>query len=463
MSKTFTHQYLPNSDQKIRKIMLDEINVKDIEQLFMDIPEEVKLKRGLNIPEALSEYQLRHFIEKILSKNVSINEISTFLGSGCYPHYVPAAVNEILNRSEFITSYTPYQPETSQGLLQVLFEYQSLICELTGMEFSNSSLYDGSTALGEAARMVKRITGRNEFLIPYYIDPEKLSVLMTYAEPAGIKVIKIKQNKENGQIDIDDLEKKLSDRTAGLYFENPSYLGCYEIEVETISELAHKHEALVIVGVDPISLGILKPPGEYGADIVVGEGQSLGNMMNFGGPLLGIFACNSNKYLRQMPGRIIGMTTSHESNERAFCMVLQTREQHIRREKATSNVCTNEALCAVAAAAYLSLLGPTGLKSLCETIITKSHYTIKKLDSIDGIKAPLINSKHFKEFTVNFDKTNLKVEEVHHLLLGKKIHGGKNIKNDFPELGETSLFCVTETHSQNDIDKLVNSLNEITR
>jgi glycine dehydrogenase subunit 1 len=186
-------------------------------------------------------------------------------------------------------------------------------------------------------------------------------------------------------------------------------------------------------------------------------------MMNFGGPLLGIFACNSNKFLRQMPGRIIGMTTSSESNERAFCMVLQTREQHIRRERATSNVCTNEALCAVAAAAYLSLLGPTGLKNLCETIITKSHYTIKKLDSIDGIKAPLINSKHFKEFTVNFDKTNLKVEEIHRLLLGKKIHGGKNIKNDFPELGETSLFCVTETHSQKDIDKLVSSLNEIIR
>jgi len=207
----------------------------------------------------------------------------------------------------------------------------------------------------------------------------------------------------------------------------------------------------------------LKPPGEYGADIVVGEGQSLGNMMNFGGPLLGIFACNSNKLLRQMPGRIIGMTTSLENNERAFCMVLQTREQHIRRERATSNVCSNEALCAVAAAVYLSLLGPTGLKSLCETIITKSHYTIEKLDSIDGIKTPLIDAKHFKEFTVNFDKTNLKVEEIHRLLLGKKIHGGKIIKNDFPELGETSLYCVTETHSQKDIDKLVNSLNEIIR
>ncbi len=461
MSKSFFHPYLPNSDPKIRKKMLKEIDIKNMEVLFEDIPSGIKLKREMNIPRGLSEYQVRYNIEGTLSRNTTINEIPMFLGSGCYPHYVPAAVKEIMNRSEFLTSYTPYQPETSQGLLQALFEYQSLICELTGMDFSNSSLYDGSSALGESARMARRVTGKREFLIPYFLDPEKLSTLRTYSEPVGIKLIQIDQNKKTGQLDINDLEKKISNETAGIYIENPSYLGCYELGVELISEIAHKRDALFIVGVDPISLGILKPPGEYGADIVIGEGQSLGNGMNYGGPLLGIFSCRGDKLLRQMPGRIIGVTTTLEKKERAYCMVLQTREQHIRRERATCNICSNEALCAIAAAAYLSLLGPIGLKNLCETIITKSHYAIKKLDGINGVRVPLMNAEHFKEFTVNFDETNKKAVEIHQSLLNKNIHIGKIIKNEFPELGETSLCCVTEIHNQKDIDKFADTLNEI--
>ncbi len=461
MPKCFVHPFLPNSYPDIRKKMLEETKVRDIEDLYTDIPETVKLKGDLKIPKSMSEYQVRRHIKEILSKNTTTIEMPTFLGSGCVPHYVPAAVQEIINRSELLTSYTPYQPETSQGLLQALFEYQSVICELTGMDFSNSSLYDWATSLGESARMAKRITGKNKFIVPHFIDPERFATLKTYAEPAGIKVVKVVQSKETGQIDLEDLENKLSSETAGVYFENPSYLGHYEEEVEAISEAVHRYGGLAIVGIDPISLGILKPPGEYGADIVIGEGQALGNSMNYGGPLLGIIACRGERLLRQMPGRLIGMTASIEDARRAYCMILQTREQHIRREGATSNICSNEALCAIAAAAYLSLLGPVGLRNLCETIITKSHYAMRKLNSIKGVKAPLIEAAHFKEFTVNFDEADIKVGEMHKRLLEHGIHGGKGIKHEFPELGETALYCVTEIHSQQEIDKLADAMKEI--
>jgi len=462
-SKYFIHPYIPNSVPEIREEMLKEIGVNSVEELFTDIPEEIKLKKELNIPNSISENQIKDFIELTLSKNITASEIPTFLGAGCWPHYIPAVVNEIVNRSELKTSYTPYQPETSQGLLQALFEYQSLICELTGMDYANCSLYDWSTSLGESARMVTRITRKNEFIVPHFINPERLATLMTYAEPVGIKIVQTKQNKITGQTDLTDLEKKLSNDTAGVYLENPSYLGYYELGVETISEIAHKHDALFVIGVDPISLGILEPPSNYGADIVIGEGQPLGNEMNYGGPLLGIFGCRGEKLLRQMPGRIVGMTTTIKEAHRAYCMVLQTREQHIRREKATSNICSNEALCAIATATYLSLLGPIGLRNLCETIITKSHYAMKKLNDIKGIKAPLIEAQHFKEFTINFNETGKKVEEVHKKLLKYGIHGGKILKHDFAELGETALYCFTEIHSQQDIDKLVETIEKVLR
>jgi glycine dehydrogenase subunit 1 len=352
MSKSFIHPYLPTSPEQIKKKMMEEIGIKSIDELYNDIPNEVKLKRELKIPGPMSEYEIMLHINKILSKNKSFYDMPMFLGAGCWPHYVPAVVQEIVNRSEFITSYTPYQPEISQGMLQSLFEYQSMICELTGMDFANSSMYDWASALGEAASMASRVTGRNEFLVPYYIHPERLSTLNAYAEPVGIKIIKIKQDLHSGQIDLSDLKKKISNKTAGVYIENPSYLGFLETQVDELSKISHEKGSLFIVGVDPISLGILKAPGDYGADIVVGEGQPLGNFMNYGGPLLGIFACKGDRLLRQMPGRIIGMTTTIDGKQKAYCMVLQTREQHIRREKATSNICSNEALCAVAGAVF---------------------------------------------------------------------------------------------------------------
>jgi len=457
-----SHPYIPNSLPEIKQEMMREIGVKTIEELYADVPQKYRLKKPLNLPESLSEFDVKKHVEALLSKNKMCSEMPMFLGAGCWPHYVPAVVKEIVQRSELLTSYTPYQPEISQGMLQALFEYQSMICELTGMEVANCSLYDWASALGEACRMASRLTRRNEILVPKIVHPERLATLQAYAEPAGIKIKQVAYNKETGQNSPEDLKNKISDRTAAVYIENPSYLGFVETQVDEISSEAHTHGALFIAGVDPTSLGILKPPGDYGADIVVGEAQPLGNAMNFGGPLLGIFACRDDlKLIRQMPGRIIGMTTTVDGSRQGFCMALQTREQHIRREKATSNVCTNEALCAVASAVYMTLLGPEGFRELSETIMYKTKYAIHLLSKINSVKAPVFKSPHFKEFTVNFDESGLSIKEVHEKLLQCGIHGGKDVSKEFPELGKTTLYCVTEIHSKEEIERLTATLEEI--
>jgi len=442
--------------------MMQEIGIKSIDELYADIPEKYCLKKPLNIPEALSEFEVKRHVETLLSKNKTYNDMPVFLGAGCWPHYVPAVVKEIVQRSEFLTAYTPYQPEISQGMLQALFEYQSMICELTSMDVANCSMYDWASALGEAARMAARITGRREILIPKIIHPERAATLHVYAEPPGIMIEQVAYERENGQINLEDLKNKISDKTAAVYIENPSYLGFIETQVDEISEEAHAHGALFILGVDPTSLGILKPPGEYDADIVIGEAQPLGNAMNFGGPLLGIFACRGDMNLiRQMPGRIIGLTTTMDGGGQGFCMALQTREQHIRRERATSNICSNEALCAVASAVYMALLGPQGLRELGETIMYKANYAMRLISEIDGVKAPIFKSAHFKEFTVNFDGAGLSVKEVHKKLLQHKIHGGKDISKEVPELGQTAIYCVTEVHSKEEIERLAEVLKEV--
>ena len=267
---------------------------------------------------------------------------------------------------------------------------------------------------------------------------------------------------QNGQIDLEDLKEKASRSTAGIYIENPSYLGFLIDSPEAIAEIAHDAEGLFIVGVDPTSLGVLRPPGNYGADIVIGEGQPLGNYMNGGGPLLGIFACKDESSLvRQMPGRIVGMTTTKDEKERAFCMVLQTREQHIRRHKAPSNICTTEALCALRAAVYMALLGPKGFRELGEIILSRTYYSIKMLSDIEGIRVPFFDAYHFKEFTVNFDQTSKSVQEVNRELFKREIIGGKPLSREFSELGQTSLYCVTEMHTPRDIERLHDALKDI--
>ncbi|MGD8505888.1 MAG: aminomethyl-transferring glycine dehydrogenase subunit GcvPA [Candidatus Bathyarchaeota archaeon] len=453
------HAYIPNSVPEIKRQMMKEIGIKSIEELYIDVPQKFQLKRRLNLQAPTSEHEVKRYVEKLLAANQTSKDMPIFLGAGCWPHHVPAVVDSIVQRTEFLTSYTPYQPEISQGILQALFEYQSMICELTAMEVANSSTYDWASALGEAARMASRLTHRTEILIPRIIHSERFATLNTYAEPAGLRITPVDYDTETGQLDIEDLKRKVSVKTAAVYIENPTYLGLIEAKVEKIAEETHDHEALFIVGVDPSSLGILKPPGEYDADIVIGEGQPLGNHMNFGGPLLGIFACrNDRQLIRQLPGRVIGMTTTLDNNKNGFCMALQAREQHIRREKATSNICTNEALCALASAVYLALLGPKGLKELGEVIMSKADYAMQLLAKIEGVKVPLFKASHFKEFTVNFDSADMTMQKIHESLLKRGVHGGKDLTSEFPELGKTALYCITETHSKGEIDLLAQSL-----
>jgi glycine dehydrogenase subunit 1 len=443
--------------------MLNEIGISGMEDLFRDIPEQIRTKANLGLPPRLSEAEARLRVESILSKNVSTREIISFLGAGIWPHYVPAAVDALITRGEFLTSYTPYQPEISQGMLQALFEYQSLICELTEMDFANSSLYDWATALGEAARMSVRVTGRDEFIIPHYSHPEHAATLRGFAEPVGIKIVEFSQDRRTGAVDLLDLEKKLTPRTAGVYIDYPSFLGFVDENVEEAGKLVHESSSLFVVGVEPISLGVLRPPGEFGADIVIGEGQPLGSHMNFGGPLLGVFACRGEKLLRQMPGRVIGKTLTQDGKQDAYCMALQTREQHIRRQKATSNICTNEALLALAASVYLSLLGPVGLTELCKTIMDRAQYAMENLRKVPGVTVPSFEAFHFMEFGVNLDGTGKKVSEVNEALLAGGIQGGLDVSKIFPELGQTALYCFTEVHSIEDIDMLVDKLQQIVR
>ena len=429
--------------------------------LFDDIPESIKKNSTLQLLHSRSEMETRLQVEELLSRNLSTRDITSFLGGGAWPHYVPAAVDEIVARSEFITSYTPYQPEISQGMLQTLFEYQSMIAELMAMEFANSSLYDWATALGEAARMSARVTGRDEFLVPHYIQPDRLRTLKTFSEPVGIRIVEVAQDGRTGAIVEDDLQRKISSKTAGVYIENPSYLGFFEAGARRIGEIAHEKGALFVIGADPTSLGLFASPGELDADIAIGEGQPLGNHMNYGGPLLGLFACKGERLLRQMPGRLIGMTMTKDRSSKAFTMVLQTREQHIRREKANSNICTNEALCAVAAAAYLSLMGARGLERLGKNILANSSYAMRQLSAVDGITVPLFEAQHFKEFVIRFDGTGIAVPHVNAKLLQRGIQGGICLHDQFPELGQSALYCVTELHTRGDIDRLVAEMKAI--
>lgn len=455
-------RYIPNDTEEVRKRLMRATGIETVRDLFSDIPSEIRLRNPLDIPGPFSELEVRRETEKILGKNQTVKELTSFLGAGIWPHHVPAAVDAVSSRGEFLTSYTPYQPEISQGILQALFEYQSMICELLEMDVTNCSMYDWASSLGEAARMAARITQRNQFLVPHYISPERMTVLRAYAEAAGIEVIEIDQTLKDGQLDLEDLKEKTSKNTAGVYIENPSYLGFLIDSPDAVSEIVHDADGLFIVGVDPTSLGILRPPGDYGADIVIGEGQPLGNYMNAGGPLLGIFACRDEaSIMRQMPGRIVGMTTTQDGKDRAFCMVLQTREQHIRRHRATSNICTNEALCALRAAVYMALLGPGGFEELGETILSKTYHAIRKLSEIEGIRAPFFEACHFEEFTVNFDQTSKSVQEVNRELLECGILGGRSLDHEFPELGQTSLYCVTELHTSEEIGKLQNSIKKI--
>jgi glycine dehydrogenase subunit 1 len=440
--------------------MLQKLGLGSIDDLFSDIPESVRLKRPLNIPNGMSEIELEKLVAAKLAKNKSAPEYLNFIGGGNWLHHVPSIVDEILSRGEFYTAYTPYQPEISQGMLQALFEYQSQICELTGMAVANSSMYDWASALGEAGRMASRVTGKKTILVGANCSPERRRVLHTYCYPAGIEIKEIEFD-DSGQINTNSLDAALKDESiAAVYIENPNFLGIIEDAVDAIAEMCNRRGALFIVGANPITLGVLRPPGTYGADIVVGDGQPLGIYPNFGGPLMGIFAIRDDaKLLRQMPGRLIGMTRSKNDLKRGFCMVLQTREQHIRREHATSNICTNEALFALAVSIYLSTMGPAGMKEIGERIICNSHFAMKRLKE-EGLYSPHFSGPFFGDISVRTKSTSV---EISRKLVDHGILGGLPLGRFYKDLSNVSLFSFTELHGFSEIEQLVSSLSSIER
>ncbi len=429
--------------------MLEVIGLDSIEDLFGDIPSSVR--RELDLHPQLTEWEVEERIIRLHDSNV-LRSVPTFRGGGVYAHHVPAAVLEIMGRNEFYTSYTPYQPELSQGMLQTIFEYQSLMSRLLNMDVVNASMYDGATALGEAARMALRISKkRNTILVPENIAPGKASVLENYLKGTGAELVKVPFDGRTGMLDTEALTKVVTEDTAALYVESPNRFGVLEGSLPELRSMLDK--ALLIVGVDPFSLGLLAPPGDFEADMVIGEGQPLGLPMNFGGPLLGIFAARK-KYARQMPGRLVGMTEDR-AGKRAFCMTLMTREQHIRRHRATSNICSNEGLCSVAAAVYMSLIGPR-LRDLALQSYDNAHYLASQLAGIDGIGSPAYSGSFFNEFTVS---CGTDPEAVVKRMKDRGIDPGIPITT--PDQGDLMLVAATELHTREHLDHYIEAFREV--
>jgi glycine dehydrogenase subunit 1 len=454
------HPYIPNSAPEIKKEMLEEIGVQSIKELFSCVPDDIMLKRPLNIPPTASEAEVVSTISGILSKNKYGPEFLSFLGAGCWPHYIPSVCNEINSRSEFVTAYTG-DVYTDLGRYQVLFEFQSMIGELVGLDGVGFPLYDWSTACGDAARMASAITGRNKILVPASMSPEKRAIMQAHCE--GMATLEeIPFFAEDGQVVLEEVKRRVSDETAAVYVENPTYLGYIESRAPEIGEIAHDHDALFMVGVEPLSLGLLEAPGKYGADIVCGEGQPLGIPTYFGGALMGFLAFkDEEEYVAASGNRMITLTDTAREGEFGFAYIMPERTIFCARDKANTSTGTATVLWAITAAVYLSLLGPQGIKELAEVIMQKSHYAMKRLGEIGGVNAPSFDAVHFKEFTVDFNKSKKSVEHINKELLQHGIQGGKNLKGMFPELNETALYCVTEVHSQQDIDRLVETLEEV--
>ena len=431
--------YIPNTDTD-RAQMLEAIGVASMDALFAPIPKPLQFQGELNIPARMDQVTLAKHLTKLAAQNVHADAASCFLGAGIYDHYVPPTVAAITGRSEFYTSYTPYQPEMSQGVLQSIFEFQTLLCQLLAMDVANASMYDGATALAEAAIMAAELTGRTRLAILGSLNPTYRTVLETYLRHMNLTVEVVT---EAGGV---------GDETAAVIIQQPTFFGTLE-DMAYWSEAAHSPGALLIACVDPISLGLLTPPGDYDADIVVGEGQSLGCPMGYGGPLLGFFACK-NKFMRRLPGRIVGQTKDGDG-KRAFVMTLRTREQDIRRERATSNICTNVALYALAASVYMATMGKQGLRQVAELCLQKSHYAASEIAKVPGCSLLFPEQAFFKEFVIG---TPIDPAQINEKLLLQGIIGGLSLTDDFPELGHAMLLCVTEQQTKEEIDALVAAL-----
>ncbi|MCL7453816.1 MAG: aminomethyl-transferring glycine dehydrogenase subunit GcvPA [Anaerolineae bacterium] len=443
--------YVPHTDAD-RAEMLAAIGVERVEDLFHDVPASSRFPE-LRLPEPLSEMELMAELEAMSEENMDVGHYPSFLGAGAYNHYVPSLVDQIISRSEFYTAYTPYQPEISQGTLQSIFEYQSMICALTGMEVANASHYDGATATAEAVIMALNVARgrRKKVVMSPAVHPEYRAVVRTYTQGVGLQIV----GDEVGSRSLHDVASLVDGDTACLIVQTPNFFGQIE-DLSGLAEQIHAAKAMLIVVVDPISLGLLKPPGDDDADIVVGEGQSLGNGLNYGGPYLGIFACRE-KDMRKMAGRLVGQTVDADG-KRGFTLTLSTREQHIRRERATSNICTNQALCALAAGVHLAALGRKGLRLLAELCYHKAHYAAAQIDALPDYEV-LAARPFLKEFVV---RCPVPVSEVNDYLLAEwGITGGYDLGRDYEHLAGHMLVCVTEVVPRGDIDALVEALAEV--
>lgn len=444
-------QFIANTPQE-RKEILSEIGVQKFEDLIKNIPASTLFSPSEKkvLKDGLSEMEVQKHLSALSHKNHPAGKLACFLGAGSYHHFIPAVVPALISRGEFLTAYTPYQPEASQGTLQATFEFQTLIAELYGMDVANASLYDGASALAEAALLAVRETGRRKILVSRAAHPEYRRVVQTYSKSFTVEEIALK----DGKTSLPDLQSSLDSSTACVMIQSPNFLGILEDGAE-IADLGHSAGALFVVSANPMSLGILSPPGVYGADLAVGEGQPLGLPMNFGGPYLGLFTCRQN-LMRKMPGRVCGLTKD-SNGKRGFTLTLQTREQHIRREKATSNICTNEALMALASTIYLSVLGPEGLKE-CATLNYENAHTV--LDVVLKAKgfSRVFDSPFFNEFVV---RSKIPPKQLNEALLKEGIVGGLDLGSSYPELKDCVLFCSTEMNSKEEIERLGLALNKI--
>jgi glycine dehydrogenase subunit 1 len=439
--------YLALTDDD-RDAMLEAIGVESIDDLFAELPEGVRFHRSLDVPPALTEPELTAYFEQLASENEHNGSHVSFLGAGLYDHYVPGVVDAVLQRGEFLTAYTPYQPELSQGVLQSIFEYQTAICELTGMDVSNASGYDGTTVAADACYVAKHATGRSKVVVTEATNPQVRQVVKTYAPGFGLEVVEVPHR--DGSTDPDELRSAAEDAACAI-FQQPNFFGVLE-PAPDLAAAAADAEALPVAHVDPISLGVLEAPGNYGCALAIGEGQSAGNHVSYGGPHYGFLAARS-EFIRRMPGRIVGETTDAAGN-RGYVLTLQTREQHIRREKATSNITTNQTLLALAGLVYLSWLGPQGLREVGETCMALAEYAKERLVAA-GLQLPFADRTTFKEFAVRVGRN---AREVVKNALAEGIHPGYALGRDYPGMDDILLVSVTERRTKEEIDRLAEVL-----
>lgn len=450
-AKSINMPYIPHTEQQIKE-MLAVVGVADVEELFDSVPAAVRLRQPFDIPEGLSEQDMRAAMQRLAARNTTLDQCNAFLGAGCYDHYVPAAVPALLARAEFLTAYTPYQPEISQGTLQALYEYQSYMCALTGMDVSNAGLFDGASALAESVLMALRITGRRRVILANTIHPQYRQVVRTYT--AGINcVIEEVGCDDSGSINQNALAAMCTEDTACVCAQNPNFFGVVE-DAAPIAALAHARRALMVMCVNPFSLAVLASPRQAGADIACGDGQPFGCGLNFGGNSFG-FLTTRQEYVRQMPGRIIGRTVDTKGRQ-AFCLTLAAREQHIRRQHATSNICSNQSLSTIGAAIYLGLMGTTGLTNAAAAAIQKAHYLQERLCAIDGVRM-YFSGPFFNEFTWEVPHARRVVAALHK----KNIIAGFLAGNDYPHMKQCVISCCTETKTQADIDAYIEAVRKI--